>query len=57
MAKHPGFSPEVFSPKGSGAPYLVILGGQLSHDQAIKVRQRARAAGMPRDTYIQNFTR
>lgn len=52
--KHAALNPEVFAPKGH-APYLVTIGGPLSHDQAAALRRRARAEGLPRDTYIQNF--
>jgi hypothetical protein len=52
--KHSGLNPEVFAPKGH-APYLVTIGGPLNHDQAAALRRRARAEGLPRDTYIQNF--
>jgi hypothetical protein len=49
---HPG----VFSPSGH-APYLVTLGGPMPRDQATALRNQARAAGLPRDTYIQNYPR
>ena len=52
--KHHGFSPEVFSANGQG-PYLVVVGGALSHDAALKIRQKARGSGLPRDAYVQNF--
>lgn len=53
--KHPDLQPEVFSPSGHGAPYLVALGGPVSKEQAERLRQRARGAGMPRDTFIRNY--
>jgi hypothetical protein len=56
-AKFPGFVPEVFSPKGSGqAPYLVALGGRTTRAQAQTLQREALAKGMPRGTYIQNFS-
>jgi eukaryotic-like serine/threonine-protein kinase len=51
---HPGFSPEVFSRDANG-PFLVVLGGPMTRDQAVRMRQRARSSGFPRDSYVQNF--
>jgi cell division protein FtsN len=56
-SQHPGLDPHIFSPKGNGAPYLVVLGGRMSKDEAGKLRSKARASGLPRDTYIQNYAR
>ncbi len=53
--QHPGFNPEVFSKDGSG-PFLVVLGGPMTHDQANRMRLKARASGFPRDAYVQNFS-
>jgi serine/threonine protein kinase len=55
-SKHPGFDPQVFSPDGK-APYVIVLGGPMTRDEANRVRQKARSSGFPRDTYIQNFNR
>ena len=46
----------VFSPTGR-APYLVTVGGSMSHDQAEAFRNKARNEGLPRDTYMQNYSR
>lgn len=54
LSKHPGLNPEVFAPKGH-APYLVTVGGAMDRDAALSFRRRARAEGLPRDTYAQNF--
>ncbi len=54
LSKHPGLNPEVFAPKGH-APYLVTVGGGMEHDAAMAFRRKARAEGLPRDTYAQNF--
>jgi hypothetical protein len=54
--RHPTFNPEVFSPTGR-APYLVTVGGAMTRDQAIALRRKARAAGLPRDTYARNYSR
>lgn len=51
---HSGFDPEVFTPNGH-APYLVTLGGPMSHDEAVALRRKAKAEGFPRDTYAQNY--
>lgn len=53
-SRHGFLNPEVFSPKGH-APFLVTVGGAMSHNEALAFRKRARAAGLPRDTYAQNF--
>ncbi len=53
--KHANLGAEVFTPKSGD--YLVTLGGPMDHDQAIKMLDRARRAGLPEDSYIQNFSR
>jgi len=54
MSKNASLTPEVFAPKGH-APYLVTVGGAMNRDEAMAFRRKARAAGLPRDTYAQNF--
>ena len=54
--KHPGLNPEVISSTGK-SPYLVTLGNASSRDEANRLRQKARASGLPHDAYIQNFKR
>ena len=54
LSKHPELHPEVFAPKGH-APYLVTVGGSMDRDAAMSFRRKARAEGLPRDTYAQNF--
>jgi hypothetical protein len=54
LSKHPVLNPEVFAPKGR-APYLVTVGGGMNHEEAMALRRKARAEGLPRDTYAQNF--
>lgn len=46
--------PQLFSPTGR-APYFVALGGPLDAASAMAIRDRARHAGLPRDTYARNF--
>ena len=53
--KNPGFHAEVFSPSNRGGPYLVVLGGQMTREDASRLRQKVRASGLPRDSYIQNY--
>lgn len=53
-AKYPQFAPQVFSPTGH-APYLVALGSGMSRQEAFSRREAALAAGLPKDTYIQNY--
>jgi eukaryotic-like serine/threonine-protein kinase len=55
-AKYPQLEPQVFSPNGH-APFLVTLGGGMNRQEAFARREAARAAGMPSDTYAQNFHR
>jgi hypothetical protein len=52
--RHPELRPEVFTPTGR-APYLVTLGGGVSRDEAFALVQKARAAGLARDTYARNY--
>jgi hypothetical protein len=52
--KYPQLEPQVFTPTGH-APYLVTLGGGTDRQGAFERREAARAAGMPSDTYTQNF--
>lgn len=52
---HASLKPEVFTPNGL-PPYLVTLGGAMSHDEALALRAKAHAAGLPRDTYVQNYS-
>lgn len=53
---HPGLDAQVFSPRGVGRPFLVTVGGSMDRGQAFAMRRKARAAGLPGDTYAQNFT-
>jgi hypothetical protein len=54
VAQYPQLEPQVFSPSGH-APYLITLGGGMNRQDAFARRDAARAAGMPSDTYAQNF--
>ncbi len=48
----PNFEMGVFQPQAEKTHYLVVLGQNLSEDQAEALRKRAVDSGLPRDTYI-----
>jgi hypothetical protein len=52
MKKWPKFKIEVYQPKTDKMHYFVVLGENLSEDQAEDLRKRAVDSGLPRDTYI-----
>jgi len=54
--KHGPWRAEVFSPKGDRAPYYVSLGGRMTLGEAERVQKDARAKGLPRDTFVRNFS-
>jgi hypothetical protein len=55
---HPGFHAEVFAPKGEGnPPFLVAIGGGMDRDHALQMRREALRSGLPRDAYLQNYSR
>jgi hypothetical protein len=53
--RHPELAAAVFSPHGHAVVYLVTVGSPMTREEAARYRSRAIAAGMPRDTYIQNY--
>jgi hypothetical protein len=55
--QHSDLGAEVFTPSGRRGVYLVTVGGAMDHDQAIKIRDKARREGLPADTYVQNFSK
>jgi hypothetical protein len=55
-AKHPDLRPEVFTPNGH-SPYLVVVGGTMSRDDAVAFVRKGRAEGLPGDSYAQNYRR
>jgi hypothetical protein len=55
LRTHPELKPEVFTPSGH-RPYLVTVGGAMSRDEAERIRDKARSAGLPSDAYAQNYT-
>lgn len=54
-AKHPGLEAAAFSPTG-GSPYLVVVGGRLTREDATRLLQKVRGLNLPRDAYIQNYS-
>ena len=54
--KHPNLNVSVFSPAQRKSDYLVSLGGAMSRDQAMKMRDKALRMGLPADTYVRNFS-
>jgi hypothetical protein len=55
--KWPGARAEVFTPIAGRSPFLVALGGHMNRDEAVRLLKMARGKGLPRDTYIQNYSR
>jgi eukaryotic-like serine/threonine-protein kinase len=53
--EHSNLGAEVFTPKSGD--YLVTVGGPMDHDQATKMLDKAKRAGLPEDSYVQNFSR
>ncbi len=54
--RHAELHPQVFSRNGH-SPFLVTLGGPLTEQQAMLMRERARNDGLARDVYMQNYSR
>ena len=52
IRRWPKFNIGVFQPRAEKTHYLVVLGQNLSEDQAEELRKRAVDSGLPRDTYI-----
>jgi hypothetical protein len=51
-ARWPKFPATVIAPRDPNPPYFVTIGANLSKEAAQRLQQRARAAGLPRDTYV-----
>jgi len=54
--KWPDLGAAVFAPKGHREYYLVALGDWMTREEAERVQRKVRRQGLPRDTYIQNYT-
>jgi hypothetical protein len=53
VRRYPGLHPQVIAPSGNA--YMVALGGAMSRNEAESIRNHARRAGMPRDTFVRNY--
>lgn len=53
----PDMHATVFLPGEGPRYFLVSLGGPMTHDNALRVQRKARSVGLPRDIYVQNYTR
>ena len=52
-----GFHAEVFAPHGrSQGPFFVALGGRMTKEDAQSYYRRVMAKGLPRDTFMRNFS-
>jgi eukaryotic-like serine/threonine-protein kinase len=47
---------KVFAPKGHREYYLVALGDWMTREEAERVQRKVRRIGLPRDTYVQNYS-
>jgi len=47
---------EVFAPRGDRAPFYVSLGGRMTRGQAERLQKEAWSKGLPRDTFVRNFS-
>jgi hypothetical protein len=45
----------VFSTKEKKGYYLVSLGGRMTREDALRRQKKARAEGLARDVYVQNY--
>jgi Protein kinase domain len=51
---HPGLDAHVFLPVARG-PYLIVMGGAMSHESATELKKKAIQQGLPRAIHIQSF--
>ena len=54
--KWPDLRPQVFVPRSGNGMYLVALGGRMTHEEALHLQKRLQEQGLPRDTYVQNYS-
>jgi serine/threonine protein kinase len=54
--KNPEWRAAVFAPKGDRAPYYISLSGRMTYAEAERLQKRAVSKGLPRDTFVRNFT-
>jgi len=55
-AQHPNLDVAVFTPAGRTTLYLISLGGAMTHEEALKMKDKAASMGLPADTFVQNFS-
>jgi eukaryotic-like serine/threonine-protein kinase len=55
--RQPDLQTEVFAPSEAAGPYLVVAGGKMNREDAARLRSKAIHEGMPRDSYIQNYSK
>lgn len=53
--RHPDLKAGVFAPNGDAGPYLVVIGGEMSRESAVTLREKALRLGLPHDSYVQNY--
>ena len=54
---NPGLEASVFSPNEKSGYYLVSVGGRMTHEEAVNLQRSTRRKGLPRDLYVQNYSR
>jgi hypothetical protein len=54
--KWPDLGATVFAPKGHREYYLVAVGDWMTREDAERIQRKVRRMGLPRDTYVQNYT-
>lgn len=50
-----GFPADVYAPYGGNPYYAVVIGAQITRDEALALQRRAVAGGLPKDTYLWTF--
>jgi hypothetical protein len=53
--RHPDLEARVFSTKEKKGYYLISLGGRMTREDALRRQKKARAEGLARDVYVQNY--
>ena len=53
----PGFKGDVYAPYGGNPYYAVVIGANLTYEEAQDLRRRAIIGGFPQDTYLWTFPR
>jgi hypothetical protein len=55
--KWPELHAAVYRPGDGPQYFLVSLGGLMTRENAVRLQRKARAEGLPRDIYVQNYER